>query len=340
MKFVDNVRVLVEAGAGGSGCCSFRREKFVPRGGPDGGDGGPGGDIILEVDGGLGTLLDLQFHQHVRAKRGVHGKGKDMTGAGGEGRVMRIPPGCEVFDDDTGELMGELTVEGQRLMVAKGGRGGRGNTRFATSTNRIPHRSDSGEEGESRWIRIELKLMADVGLVGYPNVGKSTLVSAISRAKPKIADYPFTTLIPHLGVVKVGEYGSFVIADVPGLIDGAAEGAGLGHRFLRHIERCSILLHLLEVNDEERDGDPIADLDNLTAELARYAPELAERPAMVALNKMELNPDPEIVSDLKAEVEKRGMKFVAISAAAHMNLDVLKKTLAEHIPRLSAQEEY
>ncbi len=338
MRFVDSVSVYVEGGSGGDGALSFRREKYVPKGGPDGGDGGDGGSVIFEVDVGLGTLLDLQFQQHIRAEKGVNGRGKNMTGARGQDHIVKVPPGCEIFDEESGEFLGDLTENRQRLVVAHGGHGGRGNARFATATNRVPRRFEYGREGEKRRLRLELKLIADVGLVGFPNVGKSTLVSAISHARPKIADYPFTTLVPHLGVVSAGEYRSFVIADVPGLIEGAADGAGLGHRFLRHIERCSVLLHLLEVN-EQRGSDPVKDLDTLMRELERYAPEMLERPAIVALNKIELNYDPETVENLRLEAGKRGMPFVAISAATRTNLDELVRKLADYIPRLNRPED-
>ncbi len=332
MKFVDEVKIFVEGGRGGDGCCSFRREKFVPRGGPDGGDGGNGGSVVLVANPSLGTLLDLQFHQHNTADRGKHGKGKQMTGARGKDKSIAVPCGTLVYDAETGEMFGELLERGDRLVVARGGRGGRGNLRFVSPTNRVPHRSDPGEKGQKFRLRLELKLMADVGLVGFPNVGKSTLISVISAAKPKIADYPFTTIVPNLGVVKPKSGRSFVIADIPGLIEGASDGAGLGHRFLRHVERCAVLLHLLEFNPE-RGEDPLADFETLRGEIERYQPEMLKKPQVAVLNKADLNPDPEEVERLRGAFEKRGMEFFHISAAARQGLEPLLEALDRHIVR-------
>jgi len=285
--FVDEVEIHVRAGDGGRGCVSFRREKFVPRGGPNGGDGGRGGSVILEADEGLGTLLDFRYRRHYAAPRGGHGEGSDRHGANGGDLVLRVPVGTTVRERDTGLLLGDLTADGERLDIARGGRGGRGNARFATSTHRAPRHAEPGEPGEERGLRLELRLLADVGVVGFPNAGKSTLVARLSAARPKIADYPFTTLVPTLGLVRLDVERSFVIADVPGLIPGAAEGKGLGLRFLRHLERTRVLVHLLDL-DPATGRDPVEDWRTIQAELRAYSPELAARPQLVAANKIDL----------------------------------------------------
>src|SRR5262252_919870 len=279
--FVDEIDVFVKGGDGGAGCVSFRREKFVPRGGPDGGDGGDGGSVLLEADPAITTLLDFHYQRHYTADRGQHGKGANKHGRSGSDTVLRVPLGTVVAERDTGDLLGDLTTAGQHLLVAAGARGGRGNARFTSSTNRAPRRADLGRTGEQRWIHLELKLLADVGVIGLPNVGKSTLVSQVSAAKPKIAGYPFTTLVPTLGIVRLDEDRSFVIADVPGLIAGAAEGKGLGHRFLRHVERTRLLIHLIDV-DPSSGRDPVADYRTVDDELRAYSGELALRPQIVA----------------------------------------------------------
>src|SRR5512132_3554835 len=285
--FVDEIDVFVKGGDGGAGCISFRRESYVPRGGPDGGDGGAGGDIILEADRSITTLLDFHYRRHYTAERGQHGKGANKQGKSGADTVLRVPLGTIVSDRDRGEPLGDLTTPGQRLLVARGARGGRGNARFVSSTNRAPRRADLGRAGEERWIHLELKLLADVGVVGFPNAGKSTLVSRLSAATPKIADYPFTTLAPSLGIVRVDTERSFVIADLPGLIQGAAEGKGLGHQFLRHTERTRLLLHVLDL-DPQTGRDPLEDFEIINDELRRYSEELAARPQIVTVNKVEL----------------------------------------------------
>ena len=282
--FVDRVVIEVRGGVGGSGAEAFRRETFVPRGGPSGGDGGKGGDVILEVDGNLNTLLDYSYQKHYHAPRGQHGQGKDRTGRSGEDMVLKVPPGTVITDADSGEMLGELLEEGERLVVAKGGRGGKGNAHFPTSTNQAPRKWQPGEEGEERRIQLELKLIADVGLVGEPNAGKSTFLSAVSSAKPKVADYPFTTLTPNLGVVQLSGYRSFVLADIPGIIEGAHEGKGLGHQFLRHIERTRTLAILIPVDAE----DVQAEYDALRAELVAYSEDLAKTPHCVVLSKADL----------------------------------------------------
>jgi GTP-binding protein len=285
--FVDEVEIHVRAGDGGRGCVSFRREKFVPRGGPNGGDGGRGGSVILEADEGLGTLLDFRYRRHYAAPRGGHGEGSDRHGANGGDLVLRVPVGTTVRERDTGLLLGDLTADGERLDIARGGRGGRGNARFATSTHRAPRHAEPGEPGEERGLRLELRLLAEVGGVGFPNAGKSTLVARLSAARPKIADYPFTTLVPTLGLVRLDAERSFVIADVPGLIPGASEGKGLGLRFLRHLERTRVLVHLLDL-DPATGRDPVEDWRTIQAELRAYSPELAARPQLVAANKIDL----------------------------------------------------
>lgn len=288
--FVDRVVIEIEAGTGGSGAEAFRRESGVPRGGPSGGDGGRGGDIVLEVDPQLTTLLDYSYRRHYRAPRGQHGEGSNRTGRAGEDLVLRVPPGTVVRDADTEETLGELLAAGERLVVARGGRGGRGNARFATATHQAPRRWEPGGEGEARRIELELKLLADVGLVGEPNAGKSTLLAAVSAARPKVADYPFTTLTPNLGVVELPDFRSFVMADIPGIIEGAHEGRGLGHRFLRHVERTRALAVLVPVDA----ADPQAEYDLLRQEIARYSPALAGVPHCLVLSKADLlGPDDE-----------------------------------------------
>ena len=284
--FIDSVTVEVEGGRGGSGAEAFRREKGVPRGGPAGGDGGKGGDVVVVVDEGLTTLSDYRYRRHHRAERGRHGEGSRRTGRSGHDLELRVPPGTIAVDDGSGEVLGELLAADDRLVVAAGGRGGRGNAGFASPTHRAPRRWEPGAEGELRVLRLELKLLADVGLVGEPNAGKSTLLSRISRARPKIADYPFTTLTPNLGVVELPDFRSFVVADIPGIIEGAHDGRGLGHRFLRHVERTRALAILLPVDDE----DPAVVLAGLRDELEKYSPRLAELPYAVVFSKMDLHP--------------------------------------------------
>src|SRR5947209_60898 len=285
--FVDEIDIFVKSGDGGAGCVSFRREKYVPRGGPDGGDGGDGGSVWLEADPSLTTLLDYHYKRHYHAERGRHGEGSNRHGAGGNDLVLKVPLGTVVADRDTREHLGDLAASGQRILAVRGARGGRGNARFATSTNRAPRRADLGRPGHERWLRLELKLLADVGVIGFPNAGKSTLVSRVSAAKPRIADYAFTTLTPTLGIVRVDDERTFVIADLPGLISGAAEGRGLGHQFLRHTDRTRLLLHMLDLDPQTR-RDPLDDLRVINQELAAYSPALAERPQIVVANKADL----------------------------------------------------
>ena len=288
MKFVDEATIRVQAGNGGHGCLSFRREKYVPRGGPDGGDGGHGGNVILVASAEINTLADFRMQRRYRAPSGAAGAGKEKTGRSGEDLLVTVPMGTLVRDVDTGELLGDLATDGMQLRVAEGGRGGLGNTRFKSSINRAPRQITQGQPGESRHLLLELKLLADVGLLGLPNAGKSTLIRAVSGARPRVADYPFTTLHPHLGVVRVGEHRSFVMADIPGLIEGAAEGAGLGHRFLKHLQRTRLLLHVLDIAPLA--GEPVEQARTVIEELGRYSDELATRPRWLVLNKADLLP--------------------------------------------------
>ncbi len=288
MHFVDEATIRVHAGDGGHGCLSFRREKYLPKGGPDGGDGGDGGNVWLVGDEGLTTLADFRHQRVHRAKRGGNGQGQNKTGARGADCEIVVPVGTLVYDDETDELIGDVTGDGQRVLVARGGIHGKGNTRFKSSTNRAPRQTTDGTPGDTRELRLQLKLLADVGLVGYPNAGKSTLIEAVSGARPKIADYPFTTLVPQLGVVAVEPHRSFVMADIPGLIEGAAEGAGLGLRFLRHLERTGLLLHVVDVYTTHEGGDPAAAARALIDELAQYSPELAAQERWLVLNKIDL----------------------------------------------------
>jgi GTP-binding protein len=293
MKFVDEARLKVSAGNGGRGCASFRREKFVPFGGPDGGDGGLGGSVYLRATPGINTLADFRVERTFRAKHGTAGSSNGCTGAGGEDLYVSVPIGTVVTDSDTAEQLGDLVREGDTLLVARGGKGGWGNTRFKSSTNRSPRQYGPGLPGEKRTLALEMKVIADVGLLGLPNAGKSTLISAVSAARPKIADYPFTTLHPNLGVVSVGEHRSFVMADIPGLIEGAAEGAGLGIRFLRHLQRTRVLLHLVDIAPPDPDADPVKDARAIVGELKKFSKDLAAKPRWLVLNKIDLLPKKE-----------------------------------------------
>ncbi|BAT71345.1 GTP-binding protein [Thermosulfidibacter takaii ABI70S6] len=321
--FVDRVKIYVKAGDGGSGCVSFRREKYVPKGGPDGGDGGRGGDVILEVDPHLNTLIDFKYKPHYRAERGRHGKGKKMKGKDAPPLILRVPPGTVVKDAETGEVLADLTELGQRFVVARGGRGGRGNVHFVKPWRQAPRVAEPGEKGEERWIILELKLIADVGLVGLPNAGKSTLLSRISHAKPEIAPYPFTTLTPVLGVVKVGEYESYVVADIPGIIEGAHRGVGLGLDFLRHIERTKVVLQLVDMSGLEM--DPFEAFEIVEKELEQYGHGLSQKPRIVVGTKMDTVQDEALVEELRRFVEGRGFKFIDISAVTGHNVEKLIK---------------
>ncbi len=311
--FVDQARIFVQAGAGGNGVVSWRREKYVPQGGPDGGDGGRGGSVFLEATGDLTTLIDFRYQPRYKAERGGHGQGGKRHGKNGEDRVIKVPVGTQVFDDETGELLVDLVEPGQRWLAARGGRGGRGNARFVTPQRQAPAFAEKGESGEERWLRLELKLLADVGLVGYPNAGKSTLISVISAARPKIADYPFTTLVPNLGVVSIEEGKSFVVADIPGLIEGAHAGVGLGHDFLRHVERTQVLAHIVDASGREG-RSPVDDLRVIDRELEAYGAGLSERPQIIVANKMDLPEARENLPAIEAYGAERGREVIPISA--------------------------
>lgn len=326
--FIDEAKIVVKAGDGGHGCCSFRREKYVPKGGPNGGDGGHGGSIILKADPQLHTLIDLTYQQLYHARRGAHGEGKDCYGRSGDDRMIAVPVGTMVYDADSGELIADLAAPGQTLVAAKGGRGGRGNAHFATPTHRAPRRADPGEPGEERRLRLELKLLAHVGIVGFPNAGKSTLLSAVSKARPKIADYPFTTLTPQLGVARDAAGRSFVVADIPGLIEGAHEGKGLGHQFLRHVERTRVMLHLVDAG-VGREGDPVREFRILRKELTAYQPNLAQKPMVLAANKVDVQGDGAHVAALRRYAKKERIPFFAVSAVTGEGVGPLLNTLGE-----------
>lgn len=329
--FVDRAVVEVVAGTGGSGAEAFRRESGVPRGGPAGGDGGRGGDVRLVADAQLSTLLDYSYRRHYKAERGMHGEGSNRTGKSGEELILRVPPGTVAYDDETGELLGELMEEGASVVIAKGGRGGRGNARFKTATNQAPRRWEPGEEGEERRVRFELKLIADVGLVGEPNAGKSTFLASVTSARPKVAAYPFTTLEPNLGVVQLSDFRSFVIADIPGIIEGAHEGKGLGHQFLRHIERTRVLLLMIPADA----ADPQAEYQRLRTELEAYSQDLAATPFLVALTKADLLDPEEDPPSLEAE---GALGIMAVSAVARTNVRELLERLWQSSQVVARQE--
>jgi len=330
MQFLDEARILVKAGDGGNGCLAFRREKYVPRGGPSGGDGGRGGDVVLVATEHQNTLLQFSYNPEHKAERGRHGEGSNRTGADGHSIEVAVPVGTVVYDEATGERLVDFTAAGQRFVVARGGRGGRGNARFATSTHQVPMEHEPGRPGEEKRLRLELKLLADVGLVGFPNAGKSTLISVISAARPKIADYPFTTLEPNLGVVDAGSYRSYVVADIPGLIEGAHEGAGLGIQFLRHIERTRLLAHLVDVS-EASGRDPAHDFEIVMEELASFSEDLARKPMIVVASKMDAAQDPERVATLRQVAKEHGLPFYEISSATGQGIDALKYAMAERV---------
>ena len=333
MKFVDEASIKVFAGNGGNGSLSFRREKYVERGGPDGGDGGDGGSVFLEADTALNTMVDYRFQRSHRAESGKGGSGRNCTGPSGDDLVLKVPVGTTIIDEDSGEVLGDLSAPGQRLMVAQGGFHGLGNTRFKSSTNRAPRQITPGSEGEQRDLKLELKVLADVGLLGLPNAGKSTFLSAVSRAKPKVADYPFTTLTPVLGVVYVDQT-EFVIADIPGLIEGAHEGAGLGHRFLGHVERCGALLHLVDCTED----DIVGAWKTIRGELEAYGGILATKPEILALNKVDAIPE-EFIADKKAELEaESGREVIAISGATGAGIDNALRILRRTIDQNRADE--
>jgi GTP-binding protein len=338
--FIDEAKIRVKAGDGGNGCMAFRREKFVPRGGPSGGDGGKGGDIVMESSERHNTLVHFRFNPEHTAQRGRHGEGSNKTGRDGEGVVLKVPVGTIVFDDETGDKLFEFTHPDQSFVIARGGRGGRGNARFATSVHQAPREHEEGRPGEEHTYRLELKLLADVGLVGYPNVGKSTLISRISAARPKIADYPFTTLQPNLGVVAVGDAKnevSFVVADIPGLIEGAHQGAGLGTQFLRHIERTRLLVHLVDVSDSSGRPDVAKDVEVILGELASFGAHLDEKPMIMVASKIDVvNKDK--LAALKRYCKKHNLKLYEISAVTGKGLEELKFAIAEEVQKFREQE--
>jgi GTP-binding protein len=332
--FIDRVKIQVRGGHGGNGVTAFRREKFVPRGGPSGGDGGRGGDVWLVADSSLNTLLHLRYNPEHIAERGRHGEGSNCSGREGEDRIVRVPVGTQIFDSTSGELLQDLAEDGARWLAAKGGRGGFGNSHFATSVNRAPRYHQMGSAGEELELQLELKLLADVGLVGFPNAGKSTLISTISAAKPKIADYPFTTLEPHLGVVDLGDFRTFVVADMPGLIEGAHEGAGLGDRFLRHIERTKLLLHLVDVSSVSG-REAVTDYLKVNHELKAYNPDLANRPQIVVATKIDALDEPERLELLRRQVAADGLAFYEISSVTNKGTKELVAAVAARLDELT-----
>ncbi len=331
-SFVDKARITVKAGNGGNGCVSFHREKYIAAGGPDGGDGGNGGHIILQVDDNLSTLMDFRYKRKYVAESGVDGQGQRKTGKDGQSLVIRVPRGTLVRDAETNEIIKDMS-DSEPYILCRGGKGGWGNTHFATPTRQAPRFAKSGLPGESHDVVLELKLLADVGLVGFPNVGKSTLLSVVSKARPKIANYHFTTLFPNLGVVYVEEGVSFVMADIPGIIEGAADGAGLGHDFLRHIDRCRLLVHVVDASGSEG-RDPVADFDAINEELSQYSPDLAKRPQIVVANKTDILTDPALLENLRRHVEALGYPLFTISAAAHQGVKELVFAIANRLKEL------
>jgi len=339
--FIDEATIRVKAGDGGNGCLAFRREKFVPRGGPSGGDGGKGGDIIMESSERHNTLVHFRFNPEYKAQRGRHGEGSNKTGREGEDVILKVPVGTLVFDSETGEKVHDFSHADERIIIARGGRGGRGNAQFATSTHQAPREHEEGRPGEERTLRLELKLLADVGLVGYPNVGKSTLISRISAARPKIADYPFTTLQPNLGVVVVGQPPddrSFVVADIPGLIEGAHEGAGLGTQFLRHIERTRLLVHLVDISDASGRPDPVKDVEVIMGELGSFGAKLEQKPMIMVASKIDVaNKDK--LAKLKRYCKKQNLELFPISAVTGKGVDELKYAMADKIEQVRSMPE-
>jgi GTP-binding protein len=332
MQFLDRARIIVRGGDGGNGVTAFRREKFVPRGGPSGGDGGHGGSVYMEATDQLNTLLQFRFNPEYRGGRGAHGEGSNRHGKDGEDVRILIPVGTLVTDAETGELFHDFSTVGERVVVAAGGRGGRGNAQFATSTNRAPRYHEDGRPGEHRALQLELKLIADVGLVGFPNVGKSTLISRVSAARPKIADYPFTTLEPNLGVVSYGDWDSYVIADIPGLIEGAHAGTGLGLEFLRHVERTKLLLHVIDISSTGR--DPVEDFQTISRELELYKADLLSKPQLVAASKMDAVDEPERLERLRAFCDERGLALFPISAVTGLGLKELVNALGKRVDEM------
>jgi GTP-binding protein len=338
MKFIDYTKIYVKAGDGGRGCVSFRREKYVPRGGPDGGDGGRGGHVIFRATKELNTLLDFRYKKEYLAERGQHGMGKKMHGRDGKDLVIKVPVGTMIRDAATEEVLADLDSEGMEAAIVRGGRGGQGNSHFATATRQVPRFAQPGEEGAERSLILELKLLADVGLIGLPNAGKSTLISVISSARPKIADYPFTTLVPNLGVVKHEKYRSFVVADIPGIIEGAHKGVGLGFQFLRHVERTSILLHLVDISEPSA-GDPVGDLLTIDNELALYSPELARKQQIVVGTKLDIAGDKKRLNDLAEHCRNKGLDFFPVSSATGRGIKKLLSYVAVKVEEKSSESD-
>ena len=331
--FVDQVRIFVKAGRGGDGLCTFRREKFVPRGGPNGGDGGHGGSVTIVASRHLNTLLELRYQQQYKAKAGGRGGSSNKHGRNGPEVRIKVPVGTLILDEETGARLGDLTEDGQTQTVARGGRGGRGNSHFATPTNRTPTHFETGTAGEERWLQLELKLLADIGLVGLPNAGKSTLIAAISSARPKIADYPFTTLVPNLGVVRYGNERSFVVADIPGLIEGAHEGKGLGVQFLRHIERTAFLLHLIDISQWAPQG-PVENFESMRKELSAYSTDLAAKPYAVVGTKQDIAGGGERWEHLRTYCKQQGITALLVSAVSREGLEPLVRFAGQHVEAL------
>ncbi len=328
MKFIDTAEIQVKAGDGGKGCVSFRREKYIPRGGPDGGDGGNGGNIIIRSSLRLSTLIDFRYVRHYRAKNGVHGKGKNMYGRNGEDRIIEVPVGTQIYDVDTGRLITDLSKSDQEIIITKGGKGGKGNSRFVSSTHQVPLESEPGEPGEQRHIRLELKLLADVGLVGFPNVGKSSLIKRVSNAHPKVADYPFTTIAPILGIVRYKNEKSFVVADIPGLIEGAHTGKGLGDQFLKHIERTKLIVHIL---DATRDSDPYNDYRIINNELQSYGKSLVQKEQIVVMNKIDIPVVRNKLMDYRDTFKKHKIEIFPVSCVTGEGIDKLVDEIAKKL---------
>ena len=338
MKFIDKAKIFVKGGDGGRGCVAFRREKFVPFGGPAGGNGGKGGNVIIQADERLQTLMDYKYKRHYKAKNGQPGSGSNKHGKSAEDLILKVPVGTVIKDANTGEIIADLTKHGQSVIVAKGGKGGRGNTAFKSPTNQTPDFAEEGEKGEEKWIELELKLLADVGIIGFPNAGKSTLISTLSHAKPKIADYPFTTLTPVLGVLQLDIGDSITLADIPGLIEGASQGAGLGHEFLRHIERTKFLIHMIDISDFT-DKDPIEAFNLINKELSNYSPKLLEKPQIVVGNKIDILSDKSLIKKLEDYFSEKGYPFIPVSLATKEGVDELINKIKQINEAIKSKEQ-
>ena len=338
MKFIDKAKIFVKGGDGGRGCVAFRRERFVPFGGPAGGNGGKGGNVIIQADERLQTLMDYKYKRHYKAKNGQPGSGSNKHGKSAEDLILKVPVGTVIKDANTGEIIADLTKHGQSVIVAKGGKGGRGNAAFKSPTNQTPDYAEEGEKGEEKWIELELKLLADVGIIGFPNAGKSTLISTLSHAKPKIADYPFTTLTPVLGVLQLDIGDSITLADIPGLIEGASQGAGLGHEFLRHIERTKFLIHMIDISDFT-DKDPIEAFNLINKELSNYSPKLLEKPQIIVGNKIDILSDKSLIKKLKDYFNEKGYPFIPVSLATKEGVDELINKIKQINEAIKSKEQ-